>query len=496
MNSTEWQYVSTNNNPADKGTRGVQASEMSNSLRITGPQFLLKDATDHTGNFTLQNPDVDKELRPDVLSFKTDIEFSQQLGTDRFSRFSLWKTLIKSIARLNHVAQSFASKSSCTGWHICSESASVNAIDEARKLVLREAQIDTFSDEIDCLSTRKPLAKSSSIASLAPFLDKENMLRIGGRIQNSHELSHQGRHITEERENSMEVDLPVSHSHGQGNTNLKRSNSAPMINVLVNTTQSPPEISHHSHTQTFRQAGDTSRIRRFSSSSLSLNSPIAAPVKIPNRVNEIKREESFVTVAEKEKEQESFYHTSYWNDVLRTYWMSFSVIYANKVLTFYNLLVIWLFTLETAQGKTAFITLQMPCAVSRDICSQLKMSTSWNDFSLVSVENSRNYYSLVSVDNSWNDFSLVSVDNSWNDFSLVSVDNSWNDFSLVSVDNSWNDFSLVGVENSWNDFSFVKVDNSWNDFYLVSVDNSWNDFSLVIVDNSWNDFSLVSVDNS
>lgn len=45
-----------------------------------------------------------------------------------------------------------------------------------------------------------------------------------------------------ERENSMEVDLPVSHSHGQGNTNLKRSNSAPMINVLVNTTQSPPEI--------------------------------------------------------------------------------------------------------------------------------------------------------------------------------------------------------------------------------------------------------------
>ncbi|VDI38982.1 Hypothetical predicted protein [Mytilus galloprovincialis] len=104
------------------------------------------------------------------------------------------------------------------------ESASVNAIDEARKLVLREAQIDTFSDEIDCLTTRKPLAKSSSIASLTPFLDKENMLRIGGRIQNSnvpdiekhpillsgrhhiallivrhyHELSHhQGRHITE-----------------------------------------------------------------------------------------------------------------------------------------------------------------------------------------------------------------------------------------------------------------------------------------------------------
>ncbi|CAC5386961.1 unnamed protein product [Mytilus coruscus] len=149
---------------------------MANSLWIRGPQFLLKDTTDHTENFTLQNPDVDKELRPEVVNFKTEIEFSQHLGTNRFSRFSLWKNLIKAIARLKHVAHSFAGKSSCKGWHICSDSASVNAIDEARKLVLRKVQLDTYSDEIECLTTRKPLLKSSSIASLTPFLDKENML--------------------------------------------------------------------------------------------------------------------------------------------------------------------------------------------------------------------------------------------------------------------------------------------------------------------------------
>lgn len=121
-----------------------------------------------------------------------------------------------------------------------------------------------------------------------------------------------------ERDISMEVDLPLNHGHNQGTSNLKRSNSAPMINVLVNASLSPPEISH---AQTFKLT-DPSRIRRFSSSSLSLNSPnaVSAPVKIQNRVNEIKREESHVV--EKEKEQE------------------------------------------------------------RDICSQLRMSTSWNEFSL------------------------------------------------------------------------------------------------------------------
>ena len=45
-----------------------------------------------------------------------------------------------------------------------------------------------------------------------------------------------------ERDNSMSMEVDVPVNHGQGNSNLKRSNSAPMINVLVNCTQSPPEI--------------------------------------------------------------------------------------------------------------------------------------------------------------------------------------------------------------------------------------------------------------
>eukprot|EP00105_Crassostrea_gigas_P005933 XP_011419693.1 PREDICTED: protein FAM122A isoform X1 [Crassostrea gigas] len=103
-----------------------------------------------------------------------------------------------------------------------------------------------------------------------------------------------------QREHSMEVDPPSGPASHQVATssggNLKRSNSAPMINVLV----SQPEISPP--TNTFKMS-DCSRLRRFSSSSMSLNQPgQSTPVKIPDRVNRLKDEE--IHIVEKEKEHE------------------------------------------------------------------------------------------------------------------------------------------------------------------------------------------------
>lgn len=103
-----------------------------------------------------------------------------------------------------------------------------------------------------------------------------------------------------QREHSMEVDPPPGPANNQPPTSsggsLKRSNSAPMINVLV----SQPEISPP--TSTFK-VSECSRLRRFSSSSMSLNQcGPSTPVKIPDRVNRLKDEE--IHIVEKEKEHE------------------------------------------------------------------------------------------------------------------------------------------------------------------------------------------------
>ncbi|XP_052221771.1 P2R1A-PPP2R2A-interacting phosphatase regulator 1-like isoform X2 [Dreissena polymorpha] len=79
---------------------------------------------------------------------------------------------------------------------------------------------------------------------------------------------------------------------------LKRSSSAPMIHVLVSSASleiSPPN--------TFTSA-DSQRTRRFSSSSMTLHNSALTPVKVADRLNQLKQEESDIAVRDMQKERE------------------------------------------------------------------------------------------------------------------------------------------------------------------------------------------------
>lgn len=99
----------------------------------------------------------------------------------------------------------------------------------------------------------------------------------------------------------MEVDPPsltncpsVVVSGGPGGpSGLKRSNSAPMINILTTST-----VDYSS--SLFKQE---SKVRRFSSSNMSLNN-LNSNLKFPDRINQIKREESHLSDRETEHERQ------------------------------------------------------------------------------------------------------------------------------------------------------------------------------------------------
>ncbi|XP_069105422.1 P2R1A-PPP2R2A-interacting phosphatase regulator 1-like isoform X2 [Argopecten irradians] len=105
------------------------------------------------------------------------------------------------------------------------------------------------------------------------------------------------------RESSMEVDHDPPASQAGGPGTLKRSNSAPMINALVSSLE--PHVQQEFSPPSFRSE-DATRIRRFSYSSMCLNSlsAVSAPVKIPDRVNRLKLEESHIGEKERQHEKE------------------------------------------------------------------------------------------------------------------------------------------------------------------------------------------------
>lgn len=67
----------------------------------------------------LVEPEKEQDIRPQVVTLTTKTT-EQCLGSDRFERFSEWRSLVRSMAMLVHVARSFSRERNtgdCKGWH-------------------------------------------------------------------------------------------------------------------------------------------------------------------------------------------------------------------------------------------------------------------------------------------------------------------------------------------------------------------------------------------
>ena len=219
----DWVYVDTKSNPADKATRPVSSYDLHESMWLKGsPELCEQDLlTDNTMcDYPLITPEDDKEVRPSVEVFKSNI--NTKLGSKKFEKFSNWKKLIKAIELLKLLARKYNKTSNLTG--NLTQCRTVQTFKEAEVFVIKEAQSTEFSDEIQCLSKGAPVSKDSTIISLNPYLDEQNVLRVGGRLKHSEmtfkekhpqivpkqshitklliteiheEVQHQGRHLTE-----------------------------------------------------------------------------------------------------------------------------------------------------------------------------------------------------------------------------------------------------------------------------------------------------------
>ncbi|KAI3356755.1 hypothetical protein L3Q82_003433 [Scortum barcoo] len=220
----QWRYVPTEQNPADLATRSVPASQLTNSMWFTGPEFLYKPHQPETfESFQVVDPEKDSEVRPQVTTLATLLR-EGKLTSERFQRFSTWKSLLRAVAFLIHQASSFKSggANTCRGWHLCKQPRTPAELEAARRVILRSVQRDTYPHEYAALQENRNFPNTSTILSLDPVM-LGGLLRIGGRLKHapvetevrhpiilprchvttllvSHhhtKVQHQGRHFTE-----------------------------------------------------------------------------------------------------------------------------------------------------------------------------------------------------------------------------------------------------------------------------------------------------------
>ncbi|XP_062614568.1 uncharacterized protein LOC134276324 [Saccostrea cucullata] len=207
----QWQYISTKHNPAYSGTRNMTAEDIINDRWILGPPQLREPIEDNLNTeYHLCDPENDVEIRKtkDVETLKTTFnDKGDQLEafriTHRLERFSTWKVLVRSIDRLRTLSRSY---------HSPKDLAASNNLFSSEDLIIRMVQRQVFAQEIVCLQSHRSLPRSSSLISLNPVIDKNGLLRVGGRLKRGY-LSINERHPLIIPKNHYAAVLLIRHFH-------------------------------------------------------------------------------------------------------------------------------------------------------------------------------------------------------------------------------------------------------------------------------------------
>lgn len=174
-NMNEWRWISGKMNVADDATKWSKSPDLSHSSRwLNGPEFLRSDESEWpTGGSDAMNTEL--ELKEHILVAQRSEPMLIEI-----ERFSRWCRLLRSMAFVVRFVERLKSNSNKLAIELTQEE-----LRKAEKILLQEAQKVSFLYEITNLNQKKNVPKSSPIYKLSPFIDKEGVLRVNGRIGNA-----------------------------------------------------------------------------------------------------------------------------------------------------------------------------------------------------------------------------------------------------------------------------------------------------------------------
>ncbi len=195
----QWLYVPTDQNPADNASRGGTINELLSSNWFSGPSFLWEREIT-TSDVVLDLPVGDPELKK-IQTLQTKTEESKDL-VDHLTKFSSWSKTLKAIARLLRWIKK--DKTNLP--------ASASEQEDAKCLILKGVQKQMYQNEIDMLSQGKQLPSHSKLHHLDAFIDKDGMIKVGGRLSHS-SYSHSFKHPLILPKEHHVTELIIAHCH-------------------------------------------------------------------------------------------------------------------------------------------------------------------------------------------------------------------------------------------------------------------------------------------
>lgn len=174
-----WRHVPTADNPADCATRGLGMPEFAaHALWFEGPEWLRRHSTAWPARRATLDADAELEMRPTLHSHTVQQDRPEwSLPHD----VSSWPRLLRITAYCYQFIERVRSKQprAISGL-------TLSDLDRARRFWITYVQGLSFKTELQLLRRGSPLPATSSLRRLCPELDNSGLLRVGGRLANSH----------------------------------------------------------------------------------------------------------------------------------------------------------------------------------------------------------------------------------------------------------------------------------------------------------------------
>ncbi len=172
----KWNHVPGEENPADLGTRGLTVPQfLQGNLWLKGPSFLcneryVSESIVDFGSITL--PEVCCTMVKRLVSIID------------FTGFSNYLRLLRTVAFIvRYVRNTKIPKSQKHSRSL--DCLSVSELQAARCVILRETQMDFFSEEVDAVRKGGLIHARSPLSKIQVFLDCNDILRVSTRLTNS-----------------------------------------------------------------------------------------------------------------------------------------------------------------------------------------------------------------------------------------------------------------------------------------------------------------------
>lgn len=182
MSSHQWHHVKSAENAADPASRGLSPQELQqSSLWWEGPTFLRECDEIVAHDFPVPET-VPESKPPKIMSHIIEINEDINIHLSKFSTLSKLVRITAFCFRFIHKCKDRIQNKRVSEppSYLCP-----SEIKEALNACIRMSQSLSFSKEILTLSQGKSIAKQSKIFVLNPYLDKDKILRVGGRLTNA-----------------------------------------------------------------------------------------------------------------------------------------------------------------------------------------------------------------------------------------------------------------------------------------------------------------------